>query len=85
MILVRITMNVFPQKRLEVLQTILSMIEPTGNESGCLNHTALCDIEDENSFSLLQEWRSREELNHHFKSNRFGALLGTRALLCEPL
>ena len=85
MVVVRITMNVFPQKRLEVLQTLLSMIEPTGNEVGCLGYAAFCDIEDNNCFSLVQEWKTREELNHHLKSNRFGALLGTKALLCEPL
>ena len=85
MIVVRITMNVIPQKRLEVLQTLLSMIVPTGNEVGCLSYAAFCDIEDNNCFSLVQEWKTREELNHHLKSNRFGALLGTKALLCEPL
>ena len=85
MIIVRITMNVLPQKRLEVLQTLLSMVGPIGNEPGCLSYAAYCDIEDENSFSLVQEWKTRGELNHHLKSNRFGALLGTKALLCEPL
>jgi quinol monooxygenase YgiN len=85
MIFVRITLNVLPQKRLEVLQTLLSMIELTENELGCLSYTAFCDIEDKNRFNLLQEWKTREELNHHIKSPRFGALLGTKALLCEPL
>ena len=85
MIVLRITMNVIPQKRLEVLQTLLSMIVPAGNEVGCLSNAGFCDIEDNNCFSLVQEWKTREELNHHLKSNRFGALLGTKALLCEPL
>ena len=85
MIVVRITMNVLPQKRLEVSQTLLSMIGPMGKAAGCLSYAAYCDIEDKNCFSLVQEWKTREELNHHLASNRFGALLGTKALLCEPL
>ena len=85
MIVVRITMNVLPQKRLEVLQTLLSMVGPMGNEAGCLSYAAFCDIEDNNCFSLVQEWKTREELNHHLESNRFGVLLGTKVLLCEPL
>jgi quinol monooxygenase YgiN len=84
MIVVRITMNVLPRKRLEVLQTLLSMIGPTGNETGCLSYAAYCDIEDHNCFSLVQEWKTHEKLNQYLRSNRFGVLLGTKALLCEP-
>jgi len=34
MVVVRITMNVLPEKQLEVTQTLLSMIELTGKETG---------------------------------------------------
>lgn len=84
MIVVRITMIALPEKQLEVLQTLVSMIEPTAKEAGCMSYTALCDIEDKNSFSLIQEWETREDLNHHLRSNRFGVLLGTKPLLSEP-
>ena len=84
MIIVRITMNVLPEKQLEVTQTLLSMIEPTGKEAGCLSYAVFCDIEDKNRFSLLEEWETREDLDHHIRSHRFGALLGSKTLLCEP-
>ena len=84
MIIVRITMNVLPEKQLEVMQTLLSMIEPTGKEAGCLSYTVFCDIEDKSLFSLLEEWETREDLDHHIKSHRFGILLGTKTLLSEP-
>ena len=84
MIVVRIAMNVFPEKQMEVMQTLLSMIEPTGKEKGCLSYAVSCDIEDKNSFSLLQEWETREDLDHHIRSHRFGVLFGTKTLLCEP-
>ena len=84
MIIVRITMNVLPEKQLEVTQTLLSMIEPTAKEAGCLSYTVFCDIEDKNRFSLLEEWESREDLDHHIRSHGFGVLLGTKTLLCEP-
>jgi quinol monooxygenase YgiN len=85
MIFVRITMNVLPEKQLEVTQTLLSMIEPTGKESGCLSYAVSCDIEDKNVFNLLEEWQSREDLDNHIRSERFKALLGTRSLLGEAL
>jgi quinol monooxygenase YgiN len=86
MIIVRITMNVLPEKQLELMQTLLGMIEPTGKETGCLSYAVFCDIEDNNRFSLLEEWETREDLDHHIKSYRFGVLLGskTKTLLCEP-
>jgi quinol monooxygenase YgiN len=85
MIVFRITMNVIPEKQLEMMQTLLSMIEPTTKEVGCLSYGVFGDIEDKCRFSLLQEWETRDDLDHHLASHRFGVLLGTKALLSEPL
>ena len=84
MIIVRITMNVLPEKQLEVVQTLLSMIEPTAKEAGCLGYAVFCDIEDKSLFSLLEEWETREDLDRHIRSHRFSILLGTKTLLYEP-
>jgi len=84
MIIARITMNVFIDKQTEVMQTLLSMIEPTENVAGCLSCHVSRNIEDKNVFSLIEEWNNREDLEDHFKSDRFSVLLGTKSLLCEP-
>ncbi len=85
MIVVRIDMNVIPEKHLEIMQTLLPMIEPTAKKSGCLSFGIFCDIEDKNRFNLLGEWETREALDQHIASHQFSVLLGTKALLCEPL
>ena len=85
MIIVRITMTVLPEKQLEMLQTLLSMIELAEKERGCLNYVVLNDIKDKNRFNLLEEWESRKDLDIHLASHRFGALLGTKALLSKPM
>ena len=85
MIVVRITMNVLPEKQKELVQTLLSMIEPAGKEAGCLSYAVFCDVEDKNRFILLEEWETRQHLDHHMRADRFGVLLGTKSLLCEPL
>lgn len=85
MIVVIITINPLPEKQLEVTQTLLSMIEPTSKEAGCISYNVFCDIEDRNRFSLMEEWENREDLDHHIATHRFGALLGIKALLSEPL
>ena len=84
MIIVRITMNALLEKRTEVMQTLLSMIEPTENERGCQSCHVFRDIEDNNVFSLIEEWETREDLDGHIKSDRFSVLLGTKSLLCGP-
>ncbi len=85
MIIVRIVLNVFPEKRLEFTQTLLSMIEPTEKEKGCLSYNVFCDIEGKTVFNLIEEWETREDLDHHIRSERFGVLLGTKSLLAKPL
>jgi quinol monooxygenase YgiN len=84
MVIISISMSALQEKRTEVMQTLLSMIEPTENERGCLSCRAFCDIEDKNLFSLIERWKTRNDLNDHIKSDRFSVLLGTKSLLCEP-
>ena len=85
MIVVRITMNALPEKQMEVMQTLLSMIGPTAKESGCISYGVFCDTKDKNRFCLLEEWKTRAELDQHIASHQFSILLGTKALLCKPL
>jgi quinol monooxygenase YgiN len=55
MIIFRTTMNVFLDKRTEVMQTLLSMIEPIENVRGCLSCHVFRDIEEKNVFCLEQK------------------------------
>jgi quinol monooxygenase YgiN len=84
MIVVRITMNVMPEKQKEVVQTLLSMTGPMEKTLGCLSYSLLCDIKNHNMLSVFEEWENREKLDHHLKSDIFGVLLGTKSLLCHP-
>jgi quinol monooxygenase YgiN len=85
MIIVRITMNVHPEKHKEVMQTLLSMNETVGKEKGCLSHDVFCDVEGKTVFNLIEEWETREDLGRHILSERFSVLLGTKSLLAKPL
>jgi quinol monooxygenase YgiN len=83
--IVRITMNVFPEKRKEVLQTLLSFIESPGKEEGCLSYCIFNEIHNKNIFSLISEWQTHQDVDLHIRSERFRVLLGTKSLLCKPL
>jgi quinol monooxygenase YgiN len=83
-IIVRIKMKALMEKRTEMMQTLLSMIEPVGKEKGCLSYDVFCDIEGKTVFSLIEEWATREDLDRHIRSERFSVLLGTKSLLAKP-
>ena len=85
MVIVIMKLNVLPEKCLELKQTLLALIEPTRKEKGCLSHNVLQDLENDNGFSLIQVWQSREGLDAHLRSDRFTVLMGTRSLLSRPL
>ena len=84
MIVIRITMNVLPEKQKEVVQTLLSMVDSMEKEMGCLSYSLLCDLKDKNRLCVFEEWENREKLDHHLTSDMFGVLLGTKSLLCQP-
>ena len=82
---IRTIMNVFPEKQKEVLQTLLSMVTPAEKEKGCLSYGIYSDIQDEHVFNLISEWKTRQQLDQHMRSDRFGVLLGTKSMLAEPM
>ena len=84
MIIIRTFINALPEKHKEVLQTLVSLIKPSGKEKGCLSYAIFHDIENENVYNLISEWNTSEDLDRHIQSDRFGVLLGTRSLLREP-
>lgn len=78
-------MNVLPEKQKEVLQTLLSLVDPMTKEKGCLSYCIFADIEDEDVFNAISEWETRQHLDRHLKSDRFSVLIGTKSLLRKPL
>jgi quinol monooxygenase YgiN len=85
MIIVRAVLNSFPEKQKEVLQTLLSMVEPPTNGNGLLSYGIYQDIENETVFKLISEWKTRKHANNHLSSDQFAVLLGTKALLRKPV
>ena len=80
-----IKMSVPSDKRVEVLQTIKTLIGPIRNEPGCLSCYYSVDAEDEHIVIFRQEWQTNEDLATHLRSDHFSVLLGVMKLLSiEP-
>jgi len=84
MVLVIIRMRVLSEKRMELSQTIASLIVSIRTEKGCRRCDFCQSIEDENKLLLLEEWDTQENLKDHLKSRRFKVLRGAMNLLKEP-
>jgi len=84
MILVILRMGVFPEKHLELSQTIASLIGSIRAEKGCRRCDFYQSIENENQLNLLEEWDTEENLTIYLKSERFKVLRGAMNLLNEP-
>ena len=84
MILVIIRMQVLPEKRKELSQTIVSLIGSLRTEKGCLRGDFCQCMENENELRIFEEWDTRKNLNSHLKSERFRVLRGAMNLLQEP-
>ena len=84
MILAIIRMKVPSEKRMELSQTIASLIGPIRTEKGCKRYDFCQSMEDENRLFLLEEWDTQENLKSYLKSGRFRVLRGAMNLLKEP-
>jgi quinol monooxygenase YgiN len=80
-------MDVTPvaERRTEVFQTLASLAQMIRREKGCLRCDFCIDSEDDTAFSIIEEWRNREEFDGHLRSPVFGILLGLSPLLKRPM
>lgn len=85
MILTRIILTALPEKRKELMQTLISMLENKEKEKGCMSYGIFSDIHKNTVFNLIEEWKTREDLIRYVRSDRFSVLLGTKSLLAKPM
>ncbi len=60
-----------PGRAQELINLAEQAIEPSRNEEGCIIYELLQDPFDQDSFTFYEKWRSREDLELHFKEDHF--------------
>lgn len=75
-----------PDQTNELLRRVREeMFSATRREPGCIEYRFYQDIEDPNAFSFVEEWRDRECLDEHFRSDHVGRFLeAVGDLVSEP-
>jgi quinol monooxygenase YgiN len=85
MIETTIKMTVPAEKRKEVLQTVKAILGPIRLERGCISCNCYVDVEDDRVLFIEEEWKTKEDLENHLRSDHFSVLNGAMRLLrVEP-
>jgi quinol monooxygenase YgiN len=74
-------MNVLPEKRKELLQTLEAILERVRKETGCVKANLYQNMDNDRGFMLIEEWRNQEDLENHIRSDSFSVLRGANSLL----
>ena len=84
MVIVFINMKALPEKCLELEQTLEALNKSASTYKGCLSRTVYRDIESDTSFSMVQRWQNRGDLNNYLRSDKFTVLMEPISLLNRP-
>ena len=84
MVITFVRMSVRPEKRKELSQTLLSIVEQVRKESGCLHAGFYQNGENEEDFFVVEEWTTQKDSDDHLRSDIFAVLLGAGCLMSRP-
>ena len=74
-------LNVKPEKRTELLQTVHALVADIRKKAGCLKSQFYQNCENENELLLMEVWENRTALDDHLHSESFTVLMGAGSLL----
>ena len=75
--------TVRPENRVELLQTIWSLLDSIRREKGCLAYRFYEEAGEENSFLLISEWETHEHCQSYLHSDHFAILHGSIMILAN--
>ena len=70
-----------PEKRKELSQTLLSIVEQVKKEKGCLRAGFYQNFENEKDYLVVSEWVSQKESDDYLRSDIFTVLRGAGSLM----
>ena len=67
----------------EFVDNITTLSRGFRKEKGCLGYRVYRDIENENTYRLVGEWKTRKAMKKHFQTPGFEVLIGAARVLGE--
>jgi len=74
-----------PDKLEELRATLLSLIEPTRAEPGCLRYELLQNLTDPTDFTFVEDWRDDASFQAHLETEHFRAAAARLTQLVETV
>jgi quinol monooxygenase YgiN len=68
----------------DVRRQLVALIEPVAAQPGCLRCALLHDATRPEVVTVIEEWRTRPDMERHFRSQEFWRLLLAAELSSEP-
>ena len=75
MITITIKLHSRPEKRNEIIQTIKELADQIGKNTKCKKIKIYQDIDDKNTFFLVEDWPTKNDLGEYLSSQLFKVLL----------
>jgi quinol monooxygenase YgiN len=67
----------------EFIGCIRALLTEFREEKGCLAYNLYQDIERENIYGLVAEWKTRKDMEKHFQTLNFKVFIGAIRVLCD--
>jgi quinol monooxygenase YgiN len=78
------TMKVMPAEVEQALEILRGVIESSHGEDGCVKYTLHRSTNEAGAFSIVEVWRSQEDLDAHFKQPHMAPIAQALEMLTEP-
>ena len=83
MILYRLKIEVKPYKPDEFIKSMHSYLVNIRKATGCLDFSVYQDSDKKNTYIVIGEWKTRQAMEKHFKTQDFDILIGAARVLGE--
>lgn len=83
MVIVKLRIKMRPSERANALDLFESFIGPVLVQPGCINASLYSDINNDDDLVLLEEWKSKRDLERHILSDDFQIFLAIMELADE--
>lgn len=74
-----------PEKKKEILQAITDLNNQVMTNEGCVKSSLYQDLDNLDSFYIIDEWKSLEDLENYKNSRELAVLHGLNSMLSEVL
>jgi len=78
------TVKVKPEDQARALEILEGVIAASHGEEGCVKYTLHRATNEPGAFSIVEVWRSQEDLEAHFKEPHMAAIAEAFEMLSEP-